>query len=98
MHSADVKTVLRTFSIEVAAKDEDDLEEGPIIARLRKVCHCTLLPIYPQRTESDLVRPEELVTMASRHPSIIYSLIDYSWISVTDIYYPLTIYFTMGNY
>jgi len=36
VHSADVKTVLRTFSIEVAAKDKDDLDEGPIIARLRK--------------------------------------------------------------
>ena len=37
VHSADVKAVLRTFSIEVAAKDKADLEEEPIIVRLRKV-------------------------------------------------------------
>ena len=37
VHAADVKTVLRTFSIEVAAKDKDDLEEEPIVVRLRKV-------------------------------------------------------------
>lgn len=37
VHSADVKSVLRTFSIEVAAKDKDDLEEEPIVVRLRKV-------------------------------------------------------------
>ncbi|KIM23660.1 hypothetical protein M408DRAFT_17872 [Serendipita vermifera MAFF 305830] len=36
VHSADVKAVLRTFSIEVAAKDKDDLEEEPIVVRLRK--------------------------------------------------------------
>ncbi|KAG8775286.1 hypothetical protein FRB91_011450 [Serendipita sp. 411] len=36
VHSADVKTVLRTFSIEVAAKDKDDLKEEPIVVRLRK--------------------------------------------------------------
>ncbi|KAG8802430.1 hypothetical protein FRC17_006416, partial [Serendipita sp. 399] len=36
VHSADVKSVLRAFSIEVAAKDKDDLTEEPIIVRLRK--------------------------------------------------------------
>jgi len=39
VHSADVKLVLRTFSIEVAARERDDLKEDPIIVRLRKVCH-----------------------------------------------------------
>jgi hypothetical protein len=38
VHLADVKTVLRVFSIEVAASDKDDLEEELIVARLRKVC------------------------------------------------------------
>jgi len=36
VQSADVKTVLRTFSIEVAGRDVDDLNEDPIIVRLRK--------------------------------------------------------------
>ncbi|CCA72796.1 related to coactosin [Serendipita indica DSM 11827] len=36
VHTADVKSVLRIFSIEVAAKDKEDLEEEPIIVRLRK--------------------------------------------------------------
>jgi len=36
VHSADVKNVLRVFSIEVAAREKDDLNEDPIIVRLRK--------------------------------------------------------------
>jgi len=36
VHSADVKSVLRVFSIEVAARERDDLKEDPIIVRLRK--------------------------------------------------------------
>jgi len=36
VHSADVKNVLRVFSIEVAAREKDDLNEDPIIIRLRK--------------------------------------------------------------
>ncbi|CAG8689345.1 12983_t:CDS:2, partial [Acaulospora colombiana] len=36
IHLADVKTVLRTFSIEVAAEHKEDLEEEPIVVRLRK--------------------------------------------------------------
>lgn len=32
-----MKTVLRVFSIEVAAREKDDLNEEPIIIRLRKV-------------------------------------------------------------
>jgi len=36
VHSADVKGVLRVFSIEVAAREKDDLNEDPIIGRLRK--------------------------------------------------------------
>jgi hypothetical protein len=36
VHAADVKQVLRVFSIEVAAREKDDLKEDPIIVRLRK--------------------------------------------------------------
>ncbi|KAG7094938.1 hypothetical protein E1B28_005740 [Marasmius oreades] len=36
VHSADVKNVLRVFSIEVAAREKDDLNEDPIVVRLRK--------------------------------------------------------------
>ncbi|THV04685.1 actin depolymerizing protein [Dendrothele bispora CBS 962.96] len=36
VHSADVKGVLRVFSIEVAAREKDDLNEEPIVVRLRK--------------------------------------------------------------
>lgn len=37
VQAADVKEVIRAFSIEVAARDIDDLEEEPIVVRLRKV-------------------------------------------------------------
>jgi hypothetical protein len=36
VHTADVKTVLRVYSIEVAAREKDDLKEDPIVVRLRK--------------------------------------------------------------
>jgi len=36
VHAADVKAVLRSFSIEVAAREKDDLKEEPIVKRLRK--------------------------------------------------------------
>ena len=37
MHAADVKSILRVYSIEVAARERDDLNEDPIVVRLRKV-------------------------------------------------------------
>lgn len=37
MHTADVKKVLKAFSIEVPARDHDDLKEDPIVVKLRKV-------------------------------------------------------------
>lgn len=37
MHAADVKQVLRVFSIEVPAREKDDLKEDPIVTKLRKV-------------------------------------------------------------
>lgn len=37
VHAADVKSVLRVFSIEVPAREKDDLKEDPIIVKLRKV-------------------------------------------------------------
>ncbi|KAF9225822.1 actin depolymerizing protein [Gyrodon lividus] len=36
VHTANVKEVLRVYSIEVAARERDDLKEDPIIVRLRK--------------------------------------------------------------
>jgi len=36
VHTADVKTVLRVYSIEVAAEKKEDLNEEPIVKRLRK--------------------------------------------------------------
>jgi len=36
VHAADVKTVLRVYSIEVAAEKKEDLNEEPIVKRLRK--------------------------------------------------------------
>ncbi|KAG5720322.1 Coactosin [Termitomyces sp. T112] len=36
VQAADVKKVLRVYSIEVAAEVKDDLKEDPIIAKLRK--------------------------------------------------------------
>ena len=37
VHAADVKSVLRVFSIEVPAREKDDLKEEPIVVKLRKV-------------------------------------------------------------
>jgi len=36
VHAADVKGVLRVYSIEVAAREKEDLNEDPIVVRLRK--------------------------------------------------------------
>jgi len=36
VHSADVKQVLRAYSIDVAAKDKEDLKEETIVLRLRR--------------------------------------------------------------
>ncbi|THH21158.1 hypothetical protein EW146_g336 [Bondarzewia mesenterica] len=36
VHAADVKAVLRVYSLEVAAREKDDLNEDPIVVRLRK--------------------------------------------------------------
>jgi hypothetical protein len=36
VHAANIKEVLRVYSIEVAAREKDDLKEEPIISRLRK--------------------------------------------------------------
>ena len=37
VHSADVKGVICVYSLEVPARDKSDLEEDPIVIRLRKV-------------------------------------------------------------
>lgn len=36
VHVADVKSVLRVFSVEVPAREKDDLKEEPIVLKLRK--------------------------------------------------------------
>ncbi|KAG2036817.1 hypothetical protein BDR03DRAFT_865273 [Suillus americanus] len=36
VHTADVKQVLRVYSIEVPAREKDDLKEDPIVVKLRK--------------------------------------------------------------
>lgn len=38
MQAADVKSVLRVFSLEVTASEKDQLEHEGIVVRLRKVC------------------------------------------------------------
>lgn len=40
VHAADVKQVLRVYSIEVPAREKDDLKEEPIVIKLRKVRPC----------------------------------------------------------
>jgi hypothetical protein len=46
VHTADVKEVLRVFSIEVAAREKDDLKEEPIVVRLRKVRFLSLSSVF----------------------------------------------------
>ncbi|KAG6831705.1 hypothetical protein H0H87_004361 [Tephrocybe sp. NHM501043] len=46
VQSADVKTVLRVFSVEVPAQEKDDLKEDPIVIKLRKVCAIVLPAKY----------------------------------------------------
>jgi len=36
VHAADVKAVLRAFSMEIPAREKNDLEEEPIVVKLRK--------------------------------------------------------------
>lgn len=50
MHAADVKSVFRTYSIDVAAREKDDLKEEPIVVRLRKVVNPIL---YSSRHGTD---------------------------------------------
>jgi hypothetical protein len=57
VHAADVKRVLRAYSLDVPAKDKDDLKPEPIIVRLRKV---TVLP-YLVQDRSPFARLEALV-------------------------------------
>ena len=44
MHAADVKTVFRVYSIDIPAREKDDLKEEPIVARLRKVVFISSCP------------------------------------------------------
>jgi len=62
VHAADVKTVLRVYSIEVAAEKKEDLIEEPIVKRLRKVRP----PLYLVFVHSYLssFRPAGRATMA----------------------------------
>lgn len=62
MHAADVKSVFRAYSIDVAAREKDDLKEEPIVVRLRKVVIPTLCPDVNELTLPS--RLEAPVTMA----------------------------------
>jgi hypothetical protein len=42
VHAADVKQVLRVYSLDVPAREKDDLKEEPIIIKLRKVRSASL--------------------------------------------------------
>jgi hypothetical protein len=44
VHTADVKKVLRSYSIDVSAHETDDLAEDPIVSRLRKVSFVRYIP------------------------------------------------------
>lgn len=37
MHAADVKSALKVYSLEIPAREKDDLKEEPIVIKLRKV-------------------------------------------------------------
>jgi hypothetical protein len=63
VHAADVKSVFRAYSIDVAAREKDDLREEPIVVRLRKVSYSG----YRSQLSEELTvlpRPEAPVTMA----------------------------------
>lgn len=48
-----MKSILRVFSLEVAARDKEDLTEEPIIVKLRKVKTMLFLSIFPIATFVD---------------------------------------------
>ncbi len=52
VHSADVENVLRVLSVEVPAREKDDLKEEPIVRKLRKVC---LNPALHQSVLSNVI-------------------------------------------
>jgi hypothetical protein len=60
VHAADVKTVLRVYSMEVPAREKDDLKEEPIIVKLRKASTSRLATfawlISSNQTHSHLTR------------------------------------------
>jgi len=66
VHTADVKGALPVYSIEVAARERDDLKEDPIVVRLRKVRNLSeLLAAYIYSwTETIMVRLAAQATMA----------------------------------
>jgi hypothetical protein len=61
VHAADVKSVFRAYSIDVAAREKDDLKEEPIVVRLRKVVTPTCAIDVNELTLPS--RPEAPVTM-----------------------------------
>jgi hypothetical protein len=54
VHTADVKTVFRVYSIDVPAREKDDLKEEPIVVRLRKVFALNSCPSLLQELTSCL--------------------------------------------
>lgn len=61
VHTADVKQVLRVFSLEVPAREKDDLTEEPIVVKLRKVSHTK--STEPGRLTESYCRRVEQATM-----------------------------------
>lgn len=57
VQAADVKSVIQVYSIEVAARDVSDLDEEPIVLRLRKVSTSSILTQliegYPLHARND---------------------------------------------
>ncbi|KAF5357059.1 hypothetical protein D9756_006525 [Leucocoprinus leucothites] len=74
VHTADVKAVLRVFSIEVPAKDHDDLKEEPIIVKLRKSSNLhTMSPPKYSAEDSELI--SDLFALSKRSPKLVRSTV-----------------------
>lgn len=80
VHTADVKGILRVYSIEVAAREKDDLNEDPIVTRLRKVraflswtdADLGLTGFFLDYYGNLLHRPEEQAMTATSLPNEYY--------------------------
>jgi hypothetical protein len=77
VHAADVKQVLRVYSLDVPAREKDDLKEEPIIIKLRKVRSaslCIVCGIVDHDTDDAFGRLVVLVTTEFEHGPWISSI------------------------